>query len=246
MECHRHYFFKEDPDPDLSEQLKSFWTVESFGVNSKVELLRSKQDQRAEEVMAQTARRPGDRWEAGLLWKSENETLPESKSLAEKRFLFLEREMQRESVFQERYRKLIREYQEKGYARVLTDEEEGCIGPRTWYLPHFAVQNPNTPTKIRLVWNAAAKSHGVCLNDRLLKEPNLYNPLVGVLFVFKEQSIGICGDLNEMFHQVRIREADQGSQRFLGRDQKIRKIITLQMQVTIFGAISSPYVALHG
>ena len=243
LECHRHYFFKEDPGPDLSEQVKSFWTVESFGVNSKVKLLRSKQDQRAEEVMAQTARRSGDRWEAGLLWNSDNETLPESKSLAEKRFLSLERKMQRDSVFKEEYRKLIKEYLEKGYARVLTDEEEGSIGPRTWYLPHFAVQNPNKPTKMRLVWDAAAKSHGVFLNDRLLKGPDLYNPLVGVLFVFRERSIGICGDLKEMFHQVRIREADQGSQRFLGRDQKTGKIITLQMQVMIFGAISSPYVA---
>ena len=46
-----------------------------------------------------------------------------------------------------------------------------------------------------------------------------------------------------MFHQVHIREVDQGSQRFLGRDQKTGKIITLQMQVMIFGTISSPYVA---
>ena len=98
--------------------------------------------------MSQTARRTGVCWEAGLLWKSDNDTLTESKSLAEKRFLSLERKMQREPSIKEGYQKIIREYQEKGYARFLTDEEEGCIGPRTWYLPHFAVQNPNKPTKI--------------------------------------------------------------------------------------------------
>ena len=148
--------FQEDPYPDLSEQLKNFWTVKSFGV---------------------------------------------------------------------------------------TEEEEERTGPRTWYLPHFAVRNPNKPTKMRLVWDAAAKSHGVCLNDRLLKGPDLNNTLVGVLFIFRERPIAICGDLKEMFHQVRIREADQDSQRFLGRNQQTRKLITLQMQVMIFGAISSPYVA---
>ena len=103
MECHRHYFFKDDPNPDLSEQLKKFLTVESLGVNPRVELLRSKQELRAEEVMAQTARRIGYCWEADLVWKSDNDTLPENKSLAEKTFISLERKMQREPSFKEGY-----------------------------------------------------------------------------------------------------------------------------------------------
>lgn len=75
----------------------------------------------------------------------------------------------------------IDEYKAKGYIRPLTPEETKKQGPRTWYLPVFAVTNPNKPEKVRLVWDAAAKVNGTSLNDELLKGPDLLSPLYDVL-----------------------------------------------------------------
>ena len=230
-------------DKDIGRQLKNFWNVESFGVDTRAKALRSKEDQRAGEILNQTACRRGDHWETGLLWKSDNEVLPESKKVEEQRFRTLEKKMAKDPYFKRQYEKTIEEYCTKKYARILTAEEERLTTPRTWYLPHFAVTNPNKPGKIRLVWDAAAKSQGVSLNDKLLKGPDLYNSQTGILSIFRERPVAICGDMKEMFHQVLIREEDQGSQRFLGRGSQTGEMRTLQMEVMIFGAVSPPYVA---
>ena len=83
--------------------------------------------------------------------------------------------MEKDRRFKEQYHEKIDEYCAKSNARVLSAEEEKRTTGRTWYLPYFAVTNPNKPGKIRLVFDAAAKSRGVSLSDRLFKGPDLYN-----------------------------------------------------------------------
>lgn len=53
----------------------------------------------------------------------------------------------------------------------------------TWYLPHFGVVNPNKRGKFRLVFDTAAKSDDVSLDDVLMKGPDRYNSLLGVFIV---------------------------------------------------------------
>ncbi|CAH2099674.1 unnamed protein product [Euphydryas editha] len=67
---------------------------------------------------------------------------------------------------------------QKGYAKPAPAEE---TPNRTWYLPHFVVINPMKPDKLRVVHDATAKTHGVSLNDTLLKSPDLLQSLPGVV-----------------------------------------------------------------
>ncbi|XP_051172885.1 uncharacterized protein LOC127289150 [Leptopilina boulardi] len=230
-------------DKDLNDAVRNFWTTESFGVSPSSRNLNTKEDQRAQKVLDETLKRVGKRWEAGLLWKTSQEILPASRETAVKRLLSIERKMIKEPEFGKRYSANMQAYVEKGYARKLSDEQARYTTDTTWYLPHFATFNPQKPDKLRMVFDAAAKSHGVSLNDRLLKGPDLLQSLPGILFKFREKRIAICGDLREMFHQVRIREQDCSSQRFLWRNPDTQEIETLEMAVMIFGAVSSPFIA---
>lgn len=146
-----------------------------------------------------------DRYQTGLLWKNDVVELPESYNMALKRLINIEKRIARDQEFAKAYRDNIDSYVKKNYARKLQPHEVIKSNPRTWYLPHFAVANPHKPDKFRLVFDAAATSHGVSLNSQLLKGPQEYRPLLPILFHFRQNAVAVCADIQEMFHQVVIR-----------------------------------------
>ena len=73
----------------------------------------------------------------------------------------------------------------------------------------------NKPGKVRVVYDCAAKSGGVSLNDNLLHRPDLVHKLFGVLLRFREGTIAVSADVKQMFHQVRVPEHDRDAFRFL-------------------------------
>ena len=138
-------------------------------------------------------------------------------------------------------------YVKKGYARKLTQEEVEAakMNPKTWFLPHHGVSNPNKK-KLRVVFDAAASCQGTSLNDNLLTGPDLLQNLVGILIRFREERVAIMGDITEMFHQVKMRVEDQPALTFLWRGGDTSKTPDhYRMLVTIFGARCSPVAASY-
>ena len=73
--------------------------------------------------------------------------------------------------------------------------------------------NPNKPSKIRRVCNAAARFAGNSLNEVLVPGPDLLSDLIGILVRFRLFKIGLSADIEAMFMQVDVPEHEQ---RFLG------------------------------
>lgn len=186
----------------------------------------------------------GVRYQIGLLWKADDIVLPPSYTNALHRLKCQERKMDKDFKFAEAYCKKIEEYSEKGFIRKLDKTDLQNSHPRTWYLPHFGVVNPNKPGKLRLVFDAASKSHGVSLNDNLCQGPDLNNSIVSVLLRFRQYQFAYAGDLKDMFHRVFISEEDRHSQRFLWRGMnRDCEPSVYQLEVMMFGASSSPACA---
>lgn len=230
----------------LNETVRGFITSEDFGVRTPQARIESDDDKRARFILRSTTKRIGDRFETGLLWRLDGTELPSSYDMALRRLVNVEARMRREPDFAEQYANQISAYLTKGYARKLTVDESQSGGARTWYLPHFAVVNPNKPGKFRLVFDAAAKVRGESLNAALLSGPDDNMPLTRLLLQFRIGEIGVCADIADMFHQVRIRDEDQCAQRFLwrGGDASVKPDV-YAMTVMTFGATCSPTAAQY-
>ena len=96
-----------------------------------------------------------------------------------------------------------------------------------------------------MVFDCIAKYQERCLNDELLQGPDLTNLLVGVLLRFRLEKIGFMGDIEAMFHQVRIPSEHQTYLKFVWWPEGDfnQPPTSFQMQVHLFGAISSPSCA---
>lgn len=232
------------PDAVLHDQVKAFFSLENFGVRAPEMALESSDMKRARKIMNSTTVRSGNRYETGLIWKFDEVKFPDSFHMASRRFMCLESKMSKDSTLAKKLHELIDGYQTKGYARKLTRAELEIKYPRTWYLPIFCVTNPNKPEKVRIVWDAAATVKGVSLNSMLLKGPDQLASLPHILYGFRLRAVAVCGDIREMFHQVRVRKEDQQSQRFLWRNRD-GCLDTYIMQVMTFGATCSPSSAQY-
>ncbi|KAF2906110.1 hypothetical protein ILUMI_00061 [Ignelater luminosus] len=62
-------------------------------------------------------------WKTGLLWKTDEEWLPESKNMAIWCMSHIEGKMKNNKGFAEKYRNKIKEYQDKGYTKLVPESE---------------------------------------------------------------------------------------------------------------------------
>ncbi|XP_055640368.1 uncharacterized protein LOC129777849 isoform X1 [Toxorhynchites rutilus septentrionalis] len=229
----------------LQDQMKQHFSIESLGVMA-IECPQSEEDKRANDILRKTTKRIGERFETGLLWKSDDFVFPDSFAMAERRLICLERRMKRDKNIESSVRRQMREYEEKGYIHKATLQElREADSRRTWYLPLGVVLNPKKPAKIRIFCDAAAKVDGKSLNSMLLKGPDFLSSLLSILFGFRERKIAICAEIQEMYHQIKIRKEDCNAQRILWREKPSLEPVIYIMNVATFGSTCSPSSAQY-
>ena len=97
-----------------------------------------------------------------------------------------------------------------------------------------------------MVFDAAAEFKGTCLNKQLLTGPDFLQELPGILIRFREKSVAIVGDIEQMFLQVYIKSQDRPALSFLWRNMETyRPPDTYEMKKAIFGAKCSPAIASY-
>ncbi|XP_058128518.1 uncharacterized protein LOC131292798, partial [Anopheles ziemanni] len=95
-------------------------------------------------------------------------SLGESKSMATKRLLAIEKRLDKEPGTREAYTAFMKEYEELGHMSVVSKEGDGHS--TAYYMPHHPVfKADSSTTKCRVVFDASAKSSsGISLNDTLM------------------------------------------------------------------------------
>ena len=137
----------------------------------------------------------GEWYEIGMLWSEPEPNLPNNYGSALGQLHSLERRLKREPNLKNLYQQSIDADVEKGLMKILNGSEiKGTFG-KEWYLPHHPVLNPNKPSKVRCVCNAASKCIEVCLNDKLLAGPDILHGLNGKIFRFRKEPIALTADI---------------------------------------------------
>ncbi|XP_055589664.1 uncharacterized protein LOC129741877 [Uranotaenia lowii] len=228
----------EVSNEELHDLIKLQYTIEEATVSVVRE---SPEDVRARQILESTTIRVGDRFETGLLWKTDDPKFPDNYHMAARRAKQLEHRLLKTPELFANVCQQIKEYQEKGYAHEASYEELVSSSPnKSWYLPLNVVLNPKKPGKVRLVWDAAATVSGISLNSQLLKGPDMLVSLPAVINRFRERRIAFGADIREMYHQLQIRKQDRQAQRFLFRADPNERFKTFIMDVTTFGSTCSP------
>ena len=103
------------------------------------------------------------RYEIGIPWKRGEPHLVNNYEMALNRLKTQEISLvRRGSEVANTYDEIIKDYERKGYVKKVPKSNE----PEQWFLPHFPViRQDRTTTKVRMVFDAAAKDNGKCLND---------------------------------------------------------------------------------
>lgn len=225
----------------LEQLIDRHFRVENLGVSEKTKS--NARLERSWKILESTTRRIENSWETGLIWKEQMTPKVNSHATAIKRLWSLERKLDRDEKYARLYYNEMERLIKNGYAKEARDHGNKS---RIWYLPHFGVCSASKPGKIRIVFDAAAKTGGLSLNDQLESGPDLGNSLIGILLRFRQYAVAIKGDIHDMYMRVGVREQDRGALRFLwrGADRKAYPR-TYEMTRLIFGATSSPCSALY-
>ena len=183
-------------------------------------------------------------YEIPLPLRNPNTILPDNRSMALRRAFLQKAKMMKNDSYRHDYVDFIEDMVSSGYASMVPVEHIRASEGKCWYLPHHGVYNPNKPGKIRVVFDCSATFSGTSLNSNLLPGPDLINSLCGVLIRFRMHPIAFMGDIEKMFHQVRVPEGQRSLLRFFwwpkgNFDAPIREY---HMNVHLFGAVSSPSV----
>ena len=174
----------------LDGSLQRFWDLESLGVRP-----RSVYEEFEGRITFEN-----DRYKVHLPWKLPHPILPNNYELRMKRLSNLLKRLNQDPEVLKQLK--------NGIVEVVEKPADGEVG-KTHYLPHHAViRRDKATTKLRVVYDASARSYGAALNDCLYTGPPLAENIFDILLRFRASRIALTGDVEKALLMVGIAEED--------------------------------------
>ena len=230
-----------DASPDCSERLDevlhSFWKLESLGIEDPGDTVL--------EEFTQTVRFNKGRYEVTLPWKDSHPPLPDNFVLSSKRLQSLLHRLRQEPDILWEYDSIIKSQLRQRIVEEVDQPSRGVSG-RVHYLPHHAVVlGDKEATKLRIVYDASAKSTGCSLNECLLKGRKFDQKILDLLLRFRTYRVAVTADIEKAFLMVSVAREDRDVLRFLWVTDVTSdppQIQVLRFCRVVFGVPSSPFL----
>lgn len=221
----------------LDDRLKLFWELESLGIT---EVETSVYDKFVQQI-----RFDGRRYEVTLPWKEHHPHLPDHFDLCRRRLHSLLKRLRQTPQLLREYHTIIQEQLDKGIVEAVAHPTQ-IISHQIHYSPHHGVVRQDKKTsKLRMVYDASAKSTGPSLNECLYTGPKFGQSIFDILLRFRLHHVGLIGDIEKAFLMVSVKERDRDALRFLwitNPDDEDPEITKLRFTRVVFGVKSSPFL----
>ncbi|XP_062542202.1 uncharacterized protein LOC134210190 [Armigeres subalbatus] len=221
--------------------LERFWQCEELGSEKAY----SMEERYCEEQYQHTVHREQDGRYTVTLPKNEDihPSLGESWAIANRRLQGTERRLARDSNLREQYIAFMNEYLAMGHMRKIDQATQATV--QRCYLPHHSVvKEASTTTKVRVVFDASCKTaSGVSLNDVLLVGPVIQEDLRSIILRSRTRQIMLVSDVEKMFRQINICEADRPLQCILWRSSPIEEVGAYELNTVTYGTKPAPFLA---
>lgn len=223
----------------LNEQLKKFWELEEINKPN----ISSVESTICEKLFTETTKRvENGRFSVRIPLKKPVEILGDSYCIAEKRFLALERRLQKSPSYKDMYCEFMREYIRLGHMTQINNYNMPC-----YFIPHHGVLREHSlTTKLRVVFAANTETTtNVSLNDIQLTGPALQNDLFSILLRFRQYKYVACADIEKMYRQILIQEDQRNLQLIIWRENSTDPLSVYRLNVVTYGTTSAPYLSMR-
>lgn len=172
-------------------------------------------------------------WQATYPWQKDPKSLPDNFVAASAMLRSTEKRLMKNDELASKYCEQILDMEKRGVARKLNEADKMYEGP-VYYISHHEVLKPESKsTPCRIVFNSSAKFMNSTLNDYWVKGPDLVNNLLGILIRFRENRVGLAGDISKMYHTIKISDTDQHTHRFLWRNMELERQPDIYMMTSV-------------
>jgi len=162
---------------------------------------------------------------------------PGSRTVAAKRFEYLERKLSSNDQMRTKYNNFMSEYLSLGHMSVAST-------PGLYFIPHHAVCGADE--KFRVVFDASASvADGSSLNSSLFAGPKLQQDIVDVLTRFRLFRHAFTTDICKMYRQITVLPQYRAYQHILWRSSPHMELVEYELNTVTYGVNCAPFLALR-
>ncbi|KAJ0169408.1 hypothetical protein K1T71_014995 [Dendrolimus kikuchii] len=221
---------------EIHSALERFWEVEE--VQSKDN---STSDECEENFRSTTTRDPTGRYIVSLPFLTKAPKLGATHAIALRRFLNLERKLQRDPTLRSKYIDFMKEYIDMGHMALC--HPSTFKGKDHFYVPHHGIFKANSE-KLRTVFDGSCKSsNGVSLNDCLHTGPPLQRDITDIILNFRTHKVVFSTDIQMMFRNILVHPDHRRFQLILWRSSPDQPLLTYALSTVTYGLRPSPFLA---
>ncbi|XP_064536818.1 uncharacterized protein LOC135427305 [Drosophila montana] len=225
------------PNAQIDELICRFWELECC---TEPESLPNKEEREAQ-FQANFKRLSTGDYSVRLPLRLGMYQLGDSYQQTLRRFLNLERKLDRNPVLKTQYAAFIKEYLDLGHMSLVI---LAALGQCKYYLPHHVLKEDSTITKLRVVFGGSAASTSG-LNDALKAGPPIQPKLFSILMRIRTFAIALTGDICKMYRCVRVEPADSYFQCILWRESQHQKIQTYKLDTVTYGTKPASFLSVR-